>query len=76
MARWYDLSLGEDMPVRQVENPKKAKTTVYMTDEEETMLNELFIKRLRGKRKTDKSALLCEGIRLLFEKEIGDLPND
>ena len=51
---------------------KKAKTTVYMTEEEETLLNELFIKRLRERRKTDKSALLCEGIRLLFEKEIGD----
>lgn len=36
-------------------------------------LNELFIKRLREKRKTDKSAPLCEGIRLLFEKEIGSL---
>ncbi len=55
--------------------PKKAKTTVYMTEEEEMMLNELFIKRLREKRKTDKSALLCEGIRLLFKKEIGKVPN-
>lgn len=59
------------MATKEIETQKKAKTTVYMTDEEETMLNELFIKRLRGKRKTDKSALLCEGIRLLFEKEIG-----
>ncbi len=50
---------------------KKARTTVYMTEEEETRLNELFIKRLREKRKTDKSALFCEGIKLLFEKEIG-----
>jgi len=41
-----------------------------MTEEEETLLNELFIKRLRERRKTDKSALFCEGIRLLFEKEI------
>jgi len=40
------------------------------------MLNELFIKRLREKRKTDKSALLCEGIRLLFKKEIGSGTND
>lgn len=63
------------MAQKDIGNPKKAKTTVYMTDEEETMLNELFIKRLREKRKTDKSALLCEGIRLLFEKEIGDFPN-
>lgn len=50
---------------------KKAKTTVYMTEEEEMLLNELFIKRLRERKKTDKSALLCEGVRLLFEREIG-----
>lgn len=50
--------------------PKKAKTTVYMTEEEETFLNELFIKRLRERRKTDKSALFCEGIKLLYEREI------
>jgi len=41
----------------KTESAKKAKTTVYMTEEEETLLNELFIKRLREKRKTDKSAL-------------------
>ncbi len=63
------------MPIKDLEVPKKTKTTVYMTEEEETMLNELFIKRLRERRKTDKSALLCEGIRMLFEKEIGDKPN-
>lgn len=57
------------------ETAKKAKTTVYMTEEEETMLNELFIKRLRERRKTDKSALFCEGIRLLFEKEIDNTRN-
>lgn len=59
------------MKTKDTQTPKKAKTTVYMTEEEETRLNELFIKRLRERRKTDKSALLCEGIRLLFEKEIG-----
>lgn len=58
------------MATKEIDTHKKAKTTVYMTEEEETMLNELFIKRLREKRKTDKSALLCEGIRLLFKKEI------
>lgn len=61
------------MPQKNIETPKKAKTTVYMTEEEETMLNELFIKRLREKRKTDKSALLCEGIKILFKKEIGQI---
>lgn len=59
------------MPTKDIVTPKKAKTTVYMTEEEEILLNELFIKRLRERRKTDKSALLCEGIKLLFEKEIG-----
>jgi hypothetical protein len=58
------------MPTKDIEAPKKAKTTVYMTEEDETMLNEIFIKRLRERRKTDKSALLCEGIRLLYEKEV------
>lgn len=49
---------------------KKAKTTVYMPEEIEHLLDEVFIKRLRERRKTDKSALLCEGIRLLYEKEM------
>ena len=49
---------------------KKAKTTVYMSEDVETMLDEVFIKRLRSKNKTDRSTLLCEGIRLLYEKEI------
>jgi hypothetical protein len=59
------------MSINDTHSPKKAKTTVYMTEEEETLLNELFIKRLREKKKTDKSALFCEGIKLLFEAEIG-----
>jgi hypothetical protein len=60
------------MPSKETVMPKKAKTTVYMTEEEETLLNELFIKRLRERNKTDKSALLCEGIRLLYAQEIGE----
>ena len=63
------------MSTKETQIAKKAKTTVYMTEEEETLLNELFIKRLRERRKTDKSALLCEGIRLLFEKEVGGASN-
>lgn len=53
----------------------KARSTVYMTEEDEAMLNELFIIRLRKKSKTDKSALFCEGIKLLFEKEMGNKVN-
>lgn len=49
---------------------KKSKTTVYMSEEDEYLLNEIFIKRLRNRNKTDKSSLICEGIRLLYEKEI------
>ncbi len=63
------------MPTRDTEIPKKAKTTVCMTKEEETLLNELFIKQLRERKKTDKSALLYEEIKLLFEKEIGQKQN-
>jgi len=48
---------------------KKIKTTIYMSNEDEELLNEVFIKRLRQRKKTDRSALLCEGIRLLYEKE-------
>lgn len=41
-----------------------------MSEENEDLLNEIFIKRLRNRNKTDKSLLICEGIRLLYEKEI------
>lgn len=49
---------------------KKSKTTVYMAEDVERLLDEVFIKRLRDRNKTDKSALICEGIRLLYEKEV------
>ena len=74
LSNYYSF-LGLMMTTTKTESAKKAKTTVYMTEEEETLLNELFIKRLREKRKTDKSALFCEGIKLLFEREIGGTPN-
>lgn len=50
---------------------KKTKTTLYMSTEDEQLLDEVFIKRMRNRNKTDRSALLCEGIRLLYEKELG-----
>ena len=55
--------------------PKKAKTTIYMSEEDENMLDEIFIKRLREKKKTDRSALLCEGIRLLYKAEMAHSGN-
>jgi len=53
--------------------PKKIKTSVYIPEEDEKRLDEVFIKRLRDRNKTDRSTLLCEGIRLLYEKELGQL---
>lgn len=60
------------MPTHTVAPPKKAKTTIYMSEEDESMLDEIFIKRLREKKKTDRSALLCEGIRLLYQMEVAN----
>lgn len=56
--------------MQETEAPKKAKTTIYMSENDEKLLDEVFIKRLRDRNKTDRSALLCEGIRLLYEKEM------
>lgn len=55
----------------QDKNSKKLKTTVYLPEDIQELLDEVFIKRIRDRRKTDKSALLCEGIRLLYKKELG-----
>jgi hypothetical protein len=54
---------------------KKSKTTIYMSEEDEKLLDEVFIKRIRDRNKTDRSTLLCEGIRLLYEKEIDNAPS-
>ncbi len=51
---------------------KKTKTSLYMSPEDERLLDEVFIKRLRNRNKTDRSAIICEAIRLLYEKEVGE----
>ena len=51
---------------------KKSKATLYLSENDEILLDEVFIKRIRERNKTDRSALLCEGIRLLYEREIGN----
>ena len=56
--------------MEETSTSKKLKTTIYISEEDETLLNEIFIKRLRNRNKTDRSTLLCEGIRLLYEKEV------
>jgi hypothetical protein len=57
--------------MNETDIPKKSKTSIYISEADEQLLDELFIKRMRDRNKTDRSTLLCEGIRLLYEKEIG-----
>ena len=45
-----------------------------MIENDEILLDEVFIKRIRDRNKTDRSALICEAIRLLYEKELGMCP--
>ena len=44
-----------------------------MEEKDDILLNEVYIKRIRERKKTDRSSLLCEGIRLLYESEIGPI---
>lgn len=62
--------------MNQEQKIKKAKTTVYMSESDEQLLHELFIKRLRDKNKTDMSKLLCEGLRLLYQREMHSSNNN
>lgn len=45
------------------------KTTVYYTDETKRKLDEIYANRIFQGCKTDKTALLCEAINLLYEQE-------
>lgn len=60
--------------MKKIEVSKKIKTTVYLSEQDKTLLNEIFIKRLRNHNKTDISSLFCEGIRLLYKKDIESCP--
>lgn len=63
-------------PKKNVEVPstrryiKKNKLTLYLTEEEETLFNEIYIKRLKENKKTDRSALFAEAVSLLHAKEL------
>ena len=50
-------------------NKKKISTTIYLTEEAEHAFIELYIHRLRKDRKIDKSAIACQAILELYEKE-------
>lgn len=55
--------------LKQLPSPK-VKVTHYLSEDEEQMLTDIYIKRLQMKKKTDKSALIAEAINLLFKKEM------
>ncbi len=48
----------------------KIKATYYLTEDDHSALTHIYIKRLQNKQKTDRSALIGEAIRLLYDKEI------
>ncbi|PCI93004.1 hypothetical protein COB11_06100 [Candidatus Aerophobetes bacterium] len=49
---------------------KKNKLTLYLTEEEEKLFNEIYIKRLQENRKTDRSTLFAEAVKLLYRHEV------
>lgn len=63
-------------PKKNIEIPsarryiKKNKLTLYLTEEEENLFNEIYIKRLKENKKTDRSALFAEAVSLLYSKEL------
>lgn len=68
---------GDSKPAKQYnkqqkdcENTKKIKSTFYLSEEDNQLLTDIFIKRLQEKNKTDKSALMVEALRLLYKREM------
>jgi hypothetical protein len=57
------------MPVKTQKSGEKIKATFNLGEQENKMLMHLFINSLRRNNKIDKSALVCEAIRLLYERD-------
>lgn len=51
------------------ENPKN-KVTFYLDEDTQDKLEEIIYQRKRQRRKTTKSALVCEALNMLYKKEI------
>lgn len=47
----------------------KSKSTFYLSKTEQDMLLKMYIEGLKKNNKADKSMLVCEAIRLLYEKK-------
>jgi len=48
---------------------QKVKATYYLSQQELEMVTHLYIKQLRKHNKGDKSAIICEAIRLIYERD-------
>jgi hypothetical protein len=48
---------------------KKKKLTLYLTEAEERLFDDIYINRLKQKKKSDRSALFGEAVALLHKKE-------
>ncbi len=57
------------MPAKKQKSGEKIKATFNLGEQENKMLMHLFINSLRRNNKIDKSALVCEAIRLLYERD-------
>lgn len=56
-------------PAKPQKSGEKIKATFNLGEQENKMLTQLFINSLRRNNKIDKSALVCEAIRLLYERD-------
>ncbi|MBA3954365.1 hypothetical protein H0X48_03555 [Candidatus Dependentiae bacterium] len=63
---------SKSLEVKAVEEKasSKIKATYYLSEEDNRALTALYINRLQNNIKTDKSSLICEAIRLLYQKEL------
>lgn len=49
--------------------PAKVKATYYLNPDANKQFTEVYINRLKNDKKTDRSALICEAIKLLYKNE-------
>lgn len=56
-------------PVSKKANEAKTKATYYLGKKEREMITTMYIKKLKRDGKADRSALICQAIRLLFEQD-------
>lgn len=62
------IDLDEERVI-QYKIEKKSSSTIYLTEEAEYALTELYIHGLRKNRKIDRSMIACEALQALYEQE-------